>query len=142
MQSTRPVCAERTQVLDTLLTESAFNTHVRGDCMTPLIQDQSKVTVEPGSKLKCGDVMVWRDNSERMVCHRFLGRFPGRRGTGAVSWADSVSRPDGLVAMSRVLGRVSKVDGVPLNISLLSRARARLRYLRYAWIRVTRLISS
>ena len=82
--------------------------------------------------------MIWRDKHGQLVCHRYLGRFPGRSGTGAVSWADSSIRPDGLVPFSRVLGRVSQVDGEPVKVDLVSRIRARRRYFQYGAIRVIR----
>ena len=141
MQTDGTTTAQREQVLDALLAESGFNTHVRGDCMFPFINDRSLVTVDPNSRLKSGDIMVWRDQHEQLVCHRYLGRFPGRNGAGAVSWADSSSRPDGLVPFSRLLGRVSHVDGDPLTIGKATRLKARTRYLKYVVIRISRKLN-
>ena len=138
MQTGSHSSLEFAQVLDALLAESGFNTHVCGDCMAPFINDRSMVTVDPESSMRSGDIMVWRSQAGQLVCHRYLGRFPSRKGVGAVSWADSSCQPDGLVPMSRVLGRVAKVDGEPFEINAMSRLKAWVRYLRYSAIRVAR----
>jgi len=126
------------EALGTLLKGAAFSTHVRGQCMSPLIEDHSKITVEPGTGLRCGDVMLWQDEAGQFTCHRYLGRFPGRRGFGAVSWADNSHRPDGLVCNQAIFGRVSSVDDELLHIGIGDRLRARLRYFRYCGIRIRR----
>jgi hypothetical protein len=135
---TSPVPEDKQQVLDSLLSESSFSTRIRGDCMMPVISNDSLITVEPHTSLTFGDIMVWRDLSGQMVCHRYLGRFPTRSGVANVSWADNANSPDALVPSSRILGKVTAVNHAPVSVSWSGRARAGLRYFRYVIFRVGR----
>ena len=128
------------QALGALLRGAPFSTRVRGQCMAPVIGDDCLVEVDPDARLRCGDVLVWRDDAGQLVCHRYLGRFLGRRGLGRVSWADNEGKPDVLVPGHCMLGKVTRVDGRALHIDRGTRNRSRLRYLRYCAGRIRGLI--
>lgn len=127
--------------IDTLLVQDAFRTRVKGRCMAPLIRNGDTVRIDPAIRLRCGDVFVWRDRHGRMVCHRYIGRFPGRDGLGYISWADDADRPDALVTRLQVLGKVTHVGESRVSGRLPVRLRAAARYLRYGLFRLRLLIA-
>ncbi|MFH2100060.1 MAG: signal peptidase I [Pseudomonadota bacterium] len=104
---------------------------VTGGSMFPAIRSGDVVTLaplDPGSA-RPGDVVLFRDVSDRLVLHRVLET--GTRPDGE-PWVrtrgDSAAGEDLPVSGDRVLGRTEAVERRPLWIEVLSRARMAARW--------------
>ena len=71
-----------------------------------------------------GDIVTFHNLNGQMVCHRLLGWVHYRGAWQAITQADNRATNDGLLALDRIIGRVSLVDGQKLVIPVSSRMMA------------------
>lgn len=99
---------------------------LRGECMTPSLQNGSNIKVRSTSFYWPGDVLVFRDPNDRLLAHRLIGYY--RRGGKwkCLTQADNARRPDSGVSSAQVIGKV-----VSTPVSLRHRMSAAWRYIRH-----------
>lgn len=102
---------------------------VAGHCMEPLIPHGARITIRRRAYLP-GDVVAFRRADGRLLVHRVLGFYVGRRGATVVAQGDRLSREDEPVPLDRVLGRVLACDGRPLAVTTAQRLRSARRFAR------------
>jgi hypothetical protein len=102
---------------------------VAGNCMEPNVSDQALVRLGRPRFFVPGDVVVFQyPDQSRLLVHRFLG-YVRRRGTWKLmTMADRAARPDPLIDMSRVLGRVIERSGRTCRVAPRARLEAIRRY--------------
>jgi hypothetical protein len=105
---------------------------VTGDCMEPDVRHQAAVRVErPGFYLP-GDVVAFHcPRQNRLLMHRFLGYVRRRGAWKLMTMADRGARPDPLVELSQVLGRVIAQGNRAYRVAPARRLESLRRYL--AW---------
>lgn len=85
----------------------------RGLSMVPFIQDGEILVVQAGKAARRGDIVLCRLDNGRILAHRVL-RVEQERGHASPSalliQGDALGRPDGLVPLDAVLGRVTAVE--------------------------------
>ena len=101
---------------------------VDGDCMFNTVPNGSKVRIERRTCYWPGDVVVYGRGDDRLVMHRFLGYVLSRQGWCGVTRADEAGRADAPMAVERILGKVIRIDQVPLHSGILLRLRSLLHY--------------
>lgn len=80
---------------------------VTGDCMEPDIPHRAAVWVKRSGFYLPGDVVAFHcPHQNRLLVHRVLGYVRRRGAWKLMTLADRGMRPDPLVALSQVLGRV------------------------------------
>lgn len=102
---------------------------VAGDCMQPDFADKTPVRLERPEFFFPGDVVAFHCSKQnRLLVHRFLG-YVWRRGTWhLMTMADRGARPDPLVDVSSVFGRVIAQGGRPYRIPPAKRLEALQQY--------------
>ena len=102
---------------------------VAGGCMHPDLADQTAVRLKQPRLFIPGDVVAFHCSKQnRLLVHRFLG-YVWRRGTWQLmTMADRGARPDPLVDVSSVFGRVIAQGGRPYRIPPAKRLEAIQRY--------------
>ena len=92
---------------------------VDGGCMGESLPDGSLVTIKSKTIYWPGDVVVVARGDDRLVSHRLLGYFYGRKGWNVITRADNEKDHDDPVPVARVLGKATQVDGKDVSFSLL-----------------------
>ncbi len=116
---------------------------VDGECMAPAVGHQASVRLERPRFFVPGDVVAFYcPNFNRLLVHRFLGYVRRRGAWKLMTMPDQGVKPDPLVDMSAVLGRVIALDSRTYRISPFVRLTAIYRYallcLRYVFRRLIR----
>ncbi len=102
---------------------------VAGECMAPSINHQAWVRLERSIVFIPGDVVgFYCPDQHRLLVHRFLGYVRRRSAWKLVTMADRGTRPDPLVDVSHVLGRVFALDNRAYRVKLSQRLEAIHRY--------------
>ena len=97
---------------------SSFRFKAKGWSMSPFIRDGDVITVSPlaGKHPRMGDVVAFtRPDNGSLVVHRVIAQQKGHvlvRGDGVAEL------PDGLVPLSNILGRVTRVEREGRRIGL------------------------
>jgi hypothetical protein len=95
---------------------------VAGECMQPAIGHQALVRLEKPVFYLPGDVIAFHcPNLNRLMVHRFLGYVWRRSAFKLMTKADQGAKPDPLIDMSAVLGRVAAYNNRAFRISLVDR---------------------
>ena len=101
-----------------------FSVRVTGECMQPVIADQSFVSLKRQKIYLPGDVVTYRNGLGQLACHRFLGYVLWSHGWRAMTRADDAPQADALSYPGSILGKVTAVDqqtlAVPLRVRLKS----------------------
>lgn len=85
---------------------------VAGDCMRPALANGDAIRVGRAKHYLPGDVVAFRTD-KTLVVHRVLGWAPeAGGGLGVVTRGDHCTRHDGVVPLSRMLGRVAVPVGL------------------------------
>lgn len=102
---------------------------VAGGCMHPDLADQTAVRLKQPRLFIPGDVVAFHcPHQNRLLVHRFLG-YVWRRGTWhLMTMADRGGRPDPLVDLSSVFGRVVVKSGRAYRVAPAARLNAIRRY--------------
>ena len=108
--------------------DGGLTLHVNGDCMSGTFADGSQLQMRRRAAYLPGDVLVYARGDGELVSHRLLGFLPGRSGWRVLTRADNQTQADSPAGLSRVLGRVTHVDGVALKCSVAKRIRSGLAY--------------
>jgi len=103
---------------------------VDGQCMGESLPDGCLVTINSKKIYWPGDVVVVARGDDRLVSHRLLGYFYGRKGWKVITRADNEKDHDAPVPVARVLGKATQVDGKDVSFSLLGRLAATGAFLR------------
>jgi hypothetical protein len=116
---------------------------VAGECMEPAVGHQASVRLERPGFLLPGDIVVFYcPIFNRLLMHRFLGYVRRRGAWKLMTMPDQGVKPDPLVDISAVLGRVIAQDSRAYRISPIVRLEAIYRYalwcLRYILRRLIR----
>jgi hypothetical protein len=99
---------------------------LRGDCMTPNLQDGSNIKIRNTGFYWPGDVLVYRDQHDHLFAHRLLGYYRRQGNWRFLVQADNARRPDMGLQASQVIGKV-----ISAPISLRHRMNAAWRYIRH-----------
>ena len=116
------------ELLKSFAQEGPVTVVVDGDCMQQTIPCGSRLCLEIRRKYWPGDVIAFKRNDDKIVCHRLLGYAPGRNGWHVITRAESTVQVDVPVYVSHVLGRVTSVDDKPFHPELMTRFRAVANY--------------
>jgi hypothetical protein len=105
---------------------------VTGDCMHPDLAHQTAVRLEQPQIFVPGDVVAFHCPRQNcLLIHRFLG-YVWRRGAWRImTMADRASRPDPLIDVSQVFGRVIAHNGRTYRVAATRRWKALKRYVRW-----------
>ncbi len=114
---------------------------VDGECMEPAVGHQASVRLDRLFFFIPGDVVAFYcPNFNRLLIHRFLGYLRWRGAWKLMTMPDKGVKPDPLVDISAVLGRVVALDSRTYRISPIVRLKAIYRYalwcLRYLFRRL------
>jgi hypothetical protein len=102
---------------------------VTGGCMEPDLADRAAVRVEGSRFFVPGDVVAFHcPHQNRLLMHRFLGYVRIRGAWKLMIMADNGARPDVLVDLSRVLGRVTAQSEQAYRVAPGKRLEAVRRY--------------
>ena len=101
---------------------------VTGRCMSPLLREGQRLSVQKRGRYFTGDILVFAAAGGELLVHRYLGPVPTGR---LMTKADTAARIDALVSRDHILGRVLSADGIPVTTTVSARARAALQYLRW-----------
>lgn len=95
-------------IITALAEGEALALRVVGDCMAPDFVNQASVRLERPKFFVPGDVVAFHcPHQDRLLMHRFLGYVRRRGAWKLMTMADRGTRPDPLIDMSNVFGRVS-----------------------------------
>jgi hypothetical protein len=86
-----------------------FRFRATGFSMLPFVRDEDVITVAPsaGASPSLGDVVAFlHPDSGKLAVHRVVGK----QGSSVLVRGDNVEKPDGLVAIADLLGRVTRVE--------------------------------
>jgi hypothetical protein len=92
-----------------------------GNCMAGTFPDGAQLLIERRALYLPGDVVVYARGDDTLVAHRLLGYLPGREGWRVLTRADNIAKADQPTALSRVVGRAVRKDGVALECSFSAR---------------------
>lgn len=110
-----PCLVDSEGVAELLLAGHSVQVKVRGKSMTPRIPDGTLLTLEPlvsTTLPRIGDIVLYRSNIGRLVCHRLLAR----RGTARFGFrGDAFTCPLEWVEASRLLGKAIRRDGARID---------------------------
>lgn len=95
----------REEALNDLLRHESCEIVIRGDCMSPLLEDGQRVRIRPARFYWPGDVLVFRGADGRLTAHRLLGYRPRAGGLAVVTRGDACVVHDAPVPLAAVLGR-------------------------------------
>ncbi len=102
---------------------------VSGVCMEPDLRSQALVRVERCRRFWPGDVVAFHcPQQNRLLMHRCLGYVRSRGVWKLMTMADRGPKPDVLVDLPRVLGRIRSYAGAPYRASPLKRLESMRRY--------------
>ena len=74
--------------------------------MSPLIEDQATLRVQPRAIYLPGDILTFLGRDGRLTTHRLLGIFPRKGELYCLTRPDNHEHPDAAFPLSQVLGRV------------------------------------
>ena len=105
---------------------------VRGECMTPLINNNSRLRVTPARLYWPGDVVVALTADNRYQVHRVIGVYRHSGTFRILTQADNGAGPDPAVPAAALLGKVAGGSCHPhaVKIPICHRLRAMTRFLR------------
>ena len=121
-------------VADLLARNQSVQVRVRGQSMSPSIRDGDLLTIAPtdGRGLRLGDVLFYRDDAGRLLCHRLL-RKRGAGGTVVLGLrGDAQTGPIEWVQPAHLLGKAVLLGEAPHTIAIDS-PRQRYRALIRSW---------
>jgi signal peptidase I len=97
---------------DILSAGGGLRVRARGLSMYPLIRHEDVIEVEPvdASAVKLGDVILRRDDDDRIVAHRVVKVHDQGQGCTLVTKGDWTHGPDALVEPGQFLGRVVAIE--------------------------------
>jgi len=90
----------------------------RGHCMSPLIEDGARLSVERRRHYLPGDILVCRSAAGNYQVHRLLGAARWRGQKLLVTRGDNSTRTDGRIHLDQVLGKVTGGDCDPRAVSI------------------------
>ncbi len=132
MREDTPSAAEAVSLFEDVLKRgAALRVRATGKSMAPFLSGGEILTIKkvPGSSLKMGDVIFYRDGLGEPVVHRIVrirndcgGRVYSTRG-------DALICPDDQICDAQVLGKVCVVEKGSGRIDMESRARRSINYL-------------
>lgn len=125
----------RAHIAEVLREGEALTLTVNGECMMPTLGPGSCITAQKANRYLPGDVLVFTTSHDSMLVHRLLGTLPGER---LLCKADREPRPDALLPITRVVGRVIEIEGQPLRTQATKRLTC---CLAFAW-HLTRLATA
>jgi signal peptidase I len=97
---------------DLLKSGRSVRFRARGTSMSPLVRDGDVVLVQPveAGSIRVGDLVFFSQEPGNIVVHRVIRKQAGPEGVQFTVQGDQVSRPDGVIPMSQVYGKVVAVD--------------------------------
>ncbi len=97
---------------DLLLAGRSVRLRARGGSMSPLVRDGDLILVRPidADVVRVGDVVIVRDEPDRLVVHRVVRRHSGPGGPAFTVQGDQVVRPDGVFPAAQLYGRVVTIE--------------------------------
>jgi hypothetical protein len=102
---------------------------VAGECMEPAVSHQASVQLERPKFFIPGDVVAFHcEHQHRLQVHRFLGYVRRRGSWKLMTMPDRGAKPDPLVDVSAILGRVIAQGGRIYRITPIARFEAIRRY--------------
>ncbi|HSO81139.1 S24/S26 family peptidase [Thiocapsa sp.] len=105
---------------------------VSGGCMEPDLADGAVIRMEGSRLFVPGDVVAFHcPHQNRLLMHRFLGYVRTRGRWKLMTMADRGTRPDPLVDLASVLGRVAVQSGRAYHVGPGKRLQAVRRYSRW-----------
>ena len=115
-------------LLKKFVQEGPLTVIVDGECMQRTIPEGSRLRLESKRKYWPGDVVAFKRGDGKIVCHRFLGFFPGRSGWSVITRAENSKRADKPAYVRYVLGKVAGVDDELFSAGMKDRAMALMHY--------------
>lgn len=103
---------------------SRLTLFINGNCMEPVISDGEQVIAVRKSIYFPGDIVVFRNTRQQLVCHRLLGYLFHAWHWKAITQADNVVQRDGLLSRGNIIGKVIQVGHEPLRVPLRHRLTA------------------
>lgn len=98
---------------------------VVGECMEPAVSHQASVRLERPNFFIPGDIIAfYSPNLQRLLMHRLLGYVRRRGAWKIMTMSDQGAKPDPLVDVSAVIGRVIAQGGWTYRISFVERLKA------------------
>ena len=81
---------------------------VTGCSMRPFLQGGEVLIIEPvgNRRLRVGDIVLFRDVQDRLVIHRIVQL----KGASVQTQGDALNEPDSPVEISRIMGKVERVE--------------------------------
>jgi hypothetical protein len=116
------------ELLKTFSREGPLTVVVDGDCMQGTISGGSRLRLESERKYWPGDVIAFKRNDGKIVCHRLLGYVPASNGWRVITRAENSVEVDKPVLLRNVLGKVTFVSDEPFHPELKTRARSVAQY--------------
>ena len=116
------------ELLKSFAQEGPVTVVVDGDCMQQTIPSGARLLLEFKRNYWPGDVIAFKRNDDKIVCHRLLGYAPGRNGWRVITRAENTDQVDVPVNVGHVLGKVISVDDEPFQPQLKTRFRAAANY--------------
>lgn len=116
------------ELLKSFAQEGPLTATVSGDCMCGSIPEGSQVQLQSRRFYRTGDVIAFRRGDGKIVCHRFLGYIPSRKGWRVITRAENSRHVDVPVSVRLVLGHVAGLDGKPYGPGFKHRSRALVQY--------------
>lgn len=125
-----------------LLYGESLTVVVKGKCMMPWLESNSKVQIAPARLYWPGDVVVHIAHDGRYLAHRLIGLFLR---SGKVLWltqADAADCPDAGVTSAAILGRIvgGECHVNVLNIPFAHRMIACQCFIRFVGISLTKKV--
>lgn len=95
---------------DILAAGHTLRFRARGTSMRPFIRDGNILEIRPAgvSPIRCGDVVLCCNDSDRVVVHRIVGQENGHM--RLLIQGDALTRPDGRISRDQVLGKVVVIE--------------------------------
>jgi hypothetical protein len=116
------------ELLKPFARDGGLTLRVNGDCMSGVFSDGAKIRVERRVAYLPGDVLVFARGDGELISHRLLGFLPGRKGWRVLTRGDNYQQADPPTALSRVLGRITQINGKALHCGISTRVRSGLAY--------------
>lgn len=79
---------------------------LRGDCMTPCLNNDSIIDILSADFYWPGDILVYRDRNDRLLAHRLLGYYRRDGEWKCLIQADNAQGPDMGAYPSQIIGKV------------------------------------
>lgn len=116
-----------------LTRDEPISVTVKGECMMPWIETESRVDITPASFYWPGDVIVALSNNSHYLVHRVIGGYWRSGKFKLLTQADSALRPDMAVLPGDILGKVTGGSCHPhaVSIPITHRLKALLRFMRF-----------